>query len=453
MQKRFEIGSVASMIAAALTQTVVAQGESTVEPARADNSELSVVYIYGTRETYREKETSSATRTPTPLEELPQSVFVITRDVITDQAMTGLGELVRYVPGITMGQGEGHRDAPVFRGNLTTSDFFVDGVRDDLQYLRDLYNVERVDVVKGASALVFGRGTGGGALNRVTKSADGEHVRAVDLTLGMYGNSRVATDWGGRWSDRSAARVNVVVEESEGYRDEVEVSRRGVAPAWGLSLGERTRLELVGEYFSDERKVDRGVPSQAGRPWRGSTQVFFGNPELSNSDIEVATARGVLSHEFSNDWSMRAVLSYGDYSKFYDNVYAGGPVDPVSNASKIDSYLVESGRDNLLAQVDFVWQGEWAGLDHTLLLGFEAGRQESINLRINTASAEFKANREHNLGPVFARRSGPQFPSRLFHRAGARQSQRARSRGGAAAKPGDVIPDPECGGRGSVGQF
>lgn len=404
MQKRFGMASVASVIAGVLTQSVgAAAGESYAGGNGADNAELSVVYVYGTRETYREKETSSATRTPTPLEELPQSVFVITRDVMDDQGMTSLGELVRYVPGITMGQGEGHRDAPVFRGNLTTSDFFVDGVRDDLQYLRDLYNVERVDVVKGASALVFGRGTGGGALNRVTKSADGEDVRAVDLTLGMYGNSRVATDWGGAWSDRNAARINVMVEESEGYRDEVDVSRRGIAPVWRLTLNERTRLELFGEYFSDERVVDRGVPSQAGRPWRGSMRAFFGNPELSNSDIEVVTTRGVVSHEFDNHWSVRAVLSYGDYYKFYDNVYADGPVDPARNVSKIASYLVQTDRDNLLAQVDFVWQGEWAGLDHTLLLGFEAGRQESINLRINTASAVFSLDdRGRNFRPDFS---------------------------------------------------
>lgn len=109
---------------------------------------------------YRADDSRSATLTPTAIEDIPQSIFIITGDVIDDQAMTGLGELVRYVPGVTMNQGEGHRDAPTFRGNLTTSDFFVDSMRDDLQYLRGLYNVERVDGVKGASALVFGRGNG-----------------------------------------------------------------------------------------------------------------------------------------------------------------------------------------------------------------------------------------------------------------------------------------------------
>lgn len=401
---RFCAGSVAvaAAVSAALVATDVGLAQSEVASS-ATEPVSAVVYVYGTRETYRERESSSATRTPTPLEELPQSVFVITRDVIEDQAMSGLGDLVRYVPGITMGQGEGHRDAPVFRGNLTTSDFFVDGVRDDLQYLRDLYNVDRVDVVKGASALVFGRGTGGGALNRVVKSADGERVRAVDVMLGLYGQARIAADWGDTVTDRSAARITAVIEDSEAFRNDVAITRRGFAPTWGIDLSERTRLDLYSEYFVDERTVDRGVPSQEGRPWKGPQDTFFGNPTLSNSDIEVKTGRGVLTHEISGDASIRAVLSYGDYAKFYDNVYAGGPVDRSSGSSKISSYLVDSERQNLLAQVDFLWSGEWAGIDQAVLLGFEAGRQQSINLRINTASAVFPiTDRGRNFTPDFS---------------------------------------------------
>jgi catecholate siderophore receptor len=389
-------GVTLAFAASAVVRAEIGPEETVQEPS-------AVIYVYGTRERYRESETSSATRTPTPLEELPQSVFVITRDVIEDQAMTGLGDLVRYVPGVTMGQGEGHRDAPVFRGNLTTSDFFIDGVRDDLQYLRDLYNIERVDLLKGPSALVFGRGTGGGALNRVFKSADGDRVRAVDLLLGMHGQSRIAADIGGAFGDRSAGRLNIVFEDSKAFRDELEISRHGIAPAWRVEFSDRTRLDLFGEYFSDQRTVDRGVPSQTGRPWRGPRDVFFGNPELSNSDIEVLTGRGVLSHELTERLSVRATVSLGDYSKFYDNVYAGGPVDPTNARSSIASYLAATDRKNFLAQVDFVWTGTLAGLDQTMLIGFETGRQENVNLRVNTASAVFPlTDRGRHFRPDFS---------------------------------------------------
>ncbi len=385
----------------AATAQVAGNGDSSAAGHERPH-EMDVVYVYGTRDSYREDDSSSVTRTATPLEDIPQSVFVITRDVIDDQAMTGLADLVRFVPGVTMGQGEGHRDAPVFRGNITTSDFFVDGVRDDLQYLRDLYNVSRVDVIKGSSAIVFGRGTGGGAFNRVSKTANGDSVRGLELSVGSFGHARLAGDVGGAFSDSVSGRLNAVVEESETYRDDVEISRRGLAPTLRLDLSEATQIDLFAEYFSDERTVDRGVPSQDGRPWPGSVKTYFGNPDLSNSDIEVAVLRGVASHRISDDVSFRGVLSYGDYSKFYENVYPGGPVDPVAGTVQISSYNSATDRQNLLAQADLVWEATLGGMSHTILFGIEAGRQESTNRRVNTASATFSlADRGRNFTPDF----------------------------------------------------
>src|SRR5262245_7448919 len=116
--------------------------------------------------------TTTATKTLTPLRDVPQSVTVITQQLIADQRMTSMADVVRFVPGVVMGQGEGNRDTPIFRGNSTTADFFVDGVRDDVQYFRDLYNVERVEALKGPNAMMFGRGGAGGVINRSTRQAD-----------------------------------------------------------------------------------------------------------------------------------------------------------------------------------------------------------------------------------------------------------------------------------------
>ena len=102
----------------------------------------------------------SATKTDALLRDVPQSVTVVTKKVIADQQMRGMADVVRYVPGVTMAQGEGNRDQATIRGNNTTAGFFVDGMRDDVQYFRDLYNVERVEALKGANALIFGRGVG-----------------------------------------------------------------------------------------------------------------------------------------------------------------------------------------------------------------------------------------------------------------------------------------------------
>ncbi|HEX4935242.1 MAG TPA: TonB-dependent receptor plug domain-containing protein, partial [Gemmatimonadaceae bacterium] len=119
------------------------------------------------RRSYAARRTTTATRTDTPLRDVPQAVTVIGSDLIADQSMQSMADVARYVPGVAMGQGEGHRDAPTIRGIGSTADFFADGVRDDAQYFRDLYNVERVEVLKGPNAMVFGRGGGGGVINRV----------------------------------------------------------------------------------------------------------------------------------------------------------------------------------------------------------------------------------------------------------------------------------------------
>ena len=357
-------------------------------PAEAGD-DRDIIYIHGVRELYSADDTNSLTRTPTPLEDIPQSVVVITRDVIRDQAMTGMGDLVRYVPGVTMGQGEGHRDAPVLRGSLTTSDFFIDGVRDDLQYLRDLYTAERVDVIKGASAVVFGRGTGGGAINRISKTADGGALSAVDVSLGSYGRGRLGVDVSWAGAPGAAYRLNAVLEESQSYRDEVEVVRRGLAPTLRVELSDNAKLDVFGELFSDERTVDRGVPSLNGRPWEGAAGAFFGNPDLSRSSADIATLRAVLSQDLTADLQLRATLSYGDYSKFYSNVFAGGAVSPLTGAVTISAYNAASDRQNLLGQADLVWNAGIAGLQHLILLGLEAGRQESANRRVNGPSQVF----------------------------------------------------------------
>ena len=120
--------------------------------------------------------TSSATKTNTPLLDIPQSVAVVTKDFIRDQGFQSLTDVTRYIPGVAIHQGEGNRDELVIRGVNSSANFFVNGFRDDVQYYRDLYNAQSVEVLKGPSALIFGRGAGGGLVNRTLKQADGTRV-------------------------------------------------------------------------------------------------------------------------------------------------------------------------------------------------------------------------------------------------------------------------------------
>ena len=121
---------------------------------------------------YLSSSESNSIKTPTPIIDVPQSLSIITADQIAAQGFTSIGDIIDYTPGVNTSQGEGHRDAVVFRGVRSTADFYIDGVRDDVQYYRPLYNLEQVEILRGPNALLFGRGGTGGILNRVTKKGE-----------------------------------------------------------------------------------------------------------------------------------------------------------------------------------------------------------------------------------------------------------------------------------------
>lgn len=234
---------------------------------------------------------AAALKSPVALINVPQSVTVVTGSQIRDLGMQNMADVVRYVPGITMAQGEGHRDAPVIRGNATTADFYVNGVRDDVQYFRDLYNVDRVEAVKGANALTFGRGGGGGVINRVTKQAEFTPLREISLQGGSFGNRRFSTDYGRSFRDRIAFRLNGMYENSDSFRHDVNLERYGVAPALSVKAGERTLLRFGYEYFNDGRTVDRGVPSFNGLPSPAHRSTFFATPPTAIPPLACIWAR------------------------------------------------------------------------------------------------------------------------------------------------------------------
>src|SRR6266436_5912099 len=167
---------------------------------------------------YRVQELSSATKTSTPLRDVPQSISVMTKEQIRDQSMASIADVVSYIPGITSHQGENNRDQLVIRGNSTSADFFLNGVRDDVQYYRDLYNVDRVEALKGPNAMTFGRGGGGGVINRVTKEAGFARVREITLQVGSFHNKRFTVDFDQPLSHKLAFRANGLYENSGSFR-------------------------------------------------------------------------------------------------------------------------------------------------------------------------------------------------------------------------------------------
>ena len=283
------------------------------------------------------------------------------------------------MPGASYGSGEGNRDTIVLRGNSSTADFFVDGVRDDVQYFRDFYNVDRVEVLKGPNAMIFGRGGGGGIINRVLKRPSLRRVSracGVRRRLGRLSASRATST--SRWRPAVGIRVNGMYEDSDSFRRHVDLKRYGINPTAALLVGPDTRIDLSYEYFHDRRTADRGVPADGDEPLRGFTRTFFGDPDNSFAKANVNVATLAVEHEFGDGLTLRNRTMFGDYDKFYQNIYPGRLRcrRPGHGRRSAGATTIATTAQNLFSQTDLVWENRLGGIDQTLLFGFEVGRAE-----------------------------------------------------------------------------
>ncbi|NBC21470.1 MAG: TonB-dependent siderophore receptor [Alphaproteobacteria bacterium] len=326
----------------------------------------------------------NALRSPTPIIDVPQSLSIVTADQITQQGFDSLGDLVNYTPGVNTSQGEGHRDAIVFRGVRSTADFFIDGVRDDVQYYRPLYNLEQVEILRGPNALLFGRGGTGGILNRVTKKGEiGERFTGYQASLDSFGGYGLQLDANFSAHESSAVRLNAMYEQLDNHRDFFDGERVGLNPTARVQLSPQTTLDLSYEYLDHERFIDRGVPTGAdGEPVEAFEDIVFGDPQLNESRLEAHLLRAMVQHRFNEGLKGRFSAFYGDYDKFYQNFYAAS-YDPQANIVGLDGYVDTTQRQNLILSGDLVGEARFAGFGHTLVAGVEVIETDNNNDRFN----------------------------------------------------------------------
>ncbi|MGI8919694.1 MAG: TonB-dependent receptor, partial [Pyrinomonadaceae bacterium] len=303
----------------------------------------------------------------------------ITSDQIKDQSLQSLADVVMYVPGIVSHQGENNRDQLVIRGNSTSADFFLNGVRDDVQYYRDLYNVDRIEAIKGPNAMIFGRGGGGGVINRVTKDAAFTSIREITLQGGSFRNRRLTADFGEALTKKLAFRVNGLYENSGSFRDHVKLERYGIAPTFTIAPDAATRITLGFEHFHDGRTPDRGIPSFGGRPADTPISTFFGNPDDSHARVRVDLISGLLDRQFGR-FNLRNRVMFGDYDRFYQN-YVPGAVTADKLRVALSTYNNATQRRNLFNQTDLSFIAATGKVRHTILAGVELGRQSTNNFR------------------------------------------------------------------------
>jgi catecholate siderophore receptor len=328
---------------------------------------------------YMSDSVSSATKTLTSLRDIPQSLSVVGRRQLNDQMLTTIGDVVRYQPGITAHQGENNRDQIIIRGQSSSADFFVNGVRDDVQYLRDTYNLESVEVIRGPNALVFGRGGGGGVLNRVTKEASFTPSREISVRGGSFGDVRAAADINQPINDQFTFRVNGLAERSNSFRDFVNFRRYGIAPTLTFTPGNDTRFTLSYDFFRDQRTADRGITSFQNKPADVPISTYYGNPDDSEVNADVHLISGTFEKQIG-DLNIRNRTMYGDYDRFYQN-YVPGAANTAGTLVSISAYNNATRRKNLFSQTDLTYTFETGRLKHRLLGGFELGRQRTTNFR------------------------------------------------------------------------
>ncbi|MBI2687622.1 MAG: TonB-dependent siderophore receptor [Acidobacteria bacterium] len=328
---------------------------------------------------YQISTTSTATKTQTPLRDIPQSITVVTQSQIRDQLMMSVADVVRYVPGITAHQGENNRDQVIIRGNNSSADFFVNGVRDDVQYYRDLYNLERVEALKGPNAMIFGRGGGGGVINRVTKEAGSTPLREVSLQGGSFGNKRVSADVNQPFGEKASFRMNGMYENSDSFRRYVNLERYGVSPTLTILANERTRLVLAYEHFRDYRVADRGITSFQNRPANVDFRTFYGNPGEAKVKALVNLGSATLEHQ-AGRVNLRNRTHFGGYDRFYRN-FVPGAASANGEQVAISSYDNATQRLNAFNQTDVTYSLFTGSVRHTVLTGAEFGRQSTDNFR------------------------------------------------------------------------
>ena len=366
-------------------------------PLRAETTEQPTLEETLVRGSYLQSNEANALKTPTPILDVPQSLSIVTSEQILRRGFTSVSDIIEYLPGVSMSQGEGHRDAVVFRGVRSTADFFIDGVRDDVQYYRPLYNLEQLEVLRGPNALLFGRGGTGGILNRVTKKAEiGSNFSQITGYADSFGAGGLQGDVNVGLTDSVALRLNAMAEGLDNHRDHFDGERIGVNPTARVFLNESTRLDLSYEYVDHERFIDRGIPTGSnGDPVERFDRVVFGDPNVNVTRLKAHIFMANLEHRFSDSMKGKVTAFYGDYDKLYQNFYAASYSEANSpGVVTLDGYVDTTQRENLILSGNLIKEVSFANMSHRFLLGAEFVDTSSDQDRWNTYWSETADDKE-----------------------------------------------------------
>ncbi len=326
---------------------------------------------------YNPPTTSSGTKIEAPLRDIPQTINVVPQEVLRDTGARSMQDALRMIPGVGLSHGDGQRDQITIRGFTAIADQFIDGLRDDALYFRDLSNIERVEVIKGPASVLYGRGSSGGLINRVTKKPGPDMGEAV-FSAGSFSARRAEFDFGkAAGADGPAFRVTGAIEDSGSYRSQQFLKRENIAPSIQFGSASGTGVLLQAEHTVDRRVTDFGIPSFRGRPVDVHASTYYGAANAAQVDYsqsQVDALAGTLTHRFNDSWSVRNAFRNYSYTLDRNNTLTGS-VNEAAQTVTLNRTNLRRQEDGFFNQTEFVQKLNTGSVGHKILYGMELGRQ------------------------------------------------------------------------------
>ena len=334
---------------------------------RAEDETLTVV---GKRSQH--EEVATATRTATPAKLVPQSIESVKASELTAFGQPTLSEALTGIPGVNA-SGDTRFDGVTIRGFSASNDFYLDGLRDDMQYTRDLGNIERVEVLKGPAAVLYGRGSTGGIVNRVSKVPQKGQASSVSAQVGSFDSRRFAADLNGEAGERVQVRLNLAQEDKESFRDDVTSKRTLLAPSVNWEITDTLNWLVQYERNEHDRTPDRGIPGVDGRPADVPIESVYSDTRRDFIDDVAQSTRSRFTWDINDQWQLRQQLGYTTLDSQFDNTYVTSVKgDKVTRARWQQDLKASSLTSNTEAE----GQLQTGPIAHRLLVGLEQGWQD-----------------------------------------------------------------------------
>ncbi|WP_368232148.1 TonB-dependent receptor [Aeromonas sp. s3] len=346
--------------------------------AHAEDETMTVV---GKRSQH--EEVATATRTNTPAKLVPQAIDSVKASELTAFGQPTLSEALTGIPGVNA-SGDTRFDGVNIRGFSASNDFYLDGFRDDMQYTRDLGNTERVEVLKGPAAVLYGRGSTGGIVNRVSKKPQKGLESSVSAQVGSFDSRRLAADLNGEAGEQVQVRLNLAQEDKDSFRNGVTSKRTLLAPSVNWEINDKLNWLLQYERNEHDRTPDRGIPGVNGRPADVPKEYVYSDTRRDFIDDVAQSTRSRLTWDINDQWQLRQQLGYTSLDSQFDNTYVTSVKgDQVTRAR----WQQDLKANSLISNTEAEGQLQTGPIEHRLLVGFEQNWQERTPKLYQNATA------------------------------------------------------------------